>query len=83
MAEPSDLIGTSKAAELLGVSQNRVRQLIASGQLPAERVGRSFVIRRADLVAFAALPPGRPRHPRHLRSGANVHSLLTKQENPD
>ncbi len=33
MAEPSELIGTSKAAELLGVSQNRVRQLIASGQL--------------------------------------------------
>jgi excisionase family DNA binding protein len=67
MAEPSDLIGTSEAAEMLGVSQNRIRQLIASGQLPAERVGRSFVIRRPNLDAFAALPPGRPRHPRRVR----------------
>jgi excisionase family DNA binding protein len=67
MAEPSDLVGTSKAAELLGVSQNRVRQLINSGQLPANRVARTFVIRRADLDAFAALPRGRPRYPRRVR----------------
>jgi excisionase family DNA binding protein len=67
MAEPTDLVGTSKAAELLGVSQNRVRQLINSGQLPARRVGRTFVIRRADVDAFVALPPGRPRYPRRVR----------------
>jgi excisionase family DNA binding protein len=59
MAERSDLVDTTKAARLLGVSQNRVRQLINSGQLPAERIGRMFVIRRCDLDVFAALPPGR------------------------
>jgi excisionase family DNA binding protein len=67
MAEQSDLVGTGKAAELLGVSENRVRQLINSGQLPAERIGRTFVIRRRDLDVFAALPPGRPRYPRRVR----------------
>lgn len=67
MAEQSDLVGTTKAAELLGVSENRIRQLINSGQLPAERIGRTFVIRRRDVEAFAALPPGRPRYPRRVR----------------
>jgi excisionase family DNA binding protein len=67
MAEQNHLVGTTKAAELLGVSQNRIRQLISSGQLPAERIGRTFVIRQGDLDAFAALPPGRPRYPRRVR----------------
>ena len=67
MAEQNDLIGTSTAAELLGISQNRIRQLIASGQLPAQRVGRTFVIRRKDAESFAAQPPGRPRHPRRIQ----------------
>jgi excisionase family DNA binding protein len=67
MAERSDLIGTSTAAELLGVSGNRIRQLIASGQLPAQRVGRTLVIQRKDVESLAEQPPGRPRHPRRLR----------------
>jgi excisionase family DNA binding protein len=67
MTPDSDLVGTTKAAELLGVSRNRVRQLVASGQLPAERIGRTFVIRLRDIEAFAAAPPGRPRYPRRVR----------------
>ncbi len=60
----SDLIGTKEAADLLNISQNRVRQLVASHQLPAERIGRTIVLRRTDIESFAASPPGRPRHPR-------------------
>lgn len=67
MPQQGDLVGTSTAAELLGVSPNRIRQLVNSGQLPAQRIGRTFVIRRRDLDAFAALPPGRPRHARRVR----------------
>jgi excisionase family DNA binding protein len=67
MGQPSDLIGTSEAAELLGVSPGRIRQLVQSGQLPAERVGRTLVIRRRDLDLFASQPPGRPRHARRVR----------------
>jgi excisionase family DNA binding protein len=63
----TDLIGTNTAAALLHVSQNRIRQLIVSGQLPAKRVGKTFVIRRRDIDAFGALPPGRPRHARRVR----------------
>jgi excisionase family DNA binding protein len=62
----SELVGTTEAATLLGISPNRVRQLIAKGQLPAIRVGRTFVIRRAEVKRFAAEPPGRPRHPRRV-----------------
>jgi excisionase family DNA binding protein len=61
-----ELIGTTEAASILGVSQNRIRQLIAKGQLPAVRIGRTFVIRQNDLARFAAEPPGRPRHPRRV-----------------
>jgi excisionase family DNA binding protein len=60
----SDLVGTKEAADVLNISQNRVRQLVATGQLPAERIGRTIVLRRKDIESFAALPPGRPRYPR-------------------
>lgn len=67
MTKPNTLLGTKQAAELLGVSQNRIRQLISSAQLPADLVGRTFVILKQDVDAFAALPPGRPRYPRRVR----------------
>jgi excisionase family DNA binding protein len=78
----SELVGTTEAARILGVSPNRVRQLIAKDQLPAVRVGRTFVIRKAELERYAAQPRGRPRHPRRVGgdedSQSNIHSLLTE-----
>lgn len=58
------LLGTAEAAERLGVSTNRVRQLIATRQLPAVKIGRNFVLKVEDVEAFLRQPPGRPRHPR-------------------
>lgn len=57
------LIGSAEAAELLGVSRQRVAQLVDSGQLPAEPVGRNLILARASVEAFAARDrgPGRPR----------------------
>jgi excisionase family DNA binding protein len=58
---------TSEAAEVLGVSRRRVQALITSGQLPAQKVGRDWLIARADLETFAqqprpvGYPKGRPR----------------------
>ena len=37
-------ISTSEAAALLGISQRRVQQRIAAGEIPARRVGRTFII---------------------------------------
>ena len=59
-------MSTQEAATALGVSPGRVRQLLLAGQLPGEKLGRDWMIRRADLERFKALPPGRTRRPRTL-----------------
>lgn len=50
------------AAEALGVSPDRIRQLIGSGELAAERVGRFWVLDRASVRRRARSDPsdGRP-----------------------
>jgi excisionase family DNA binding protein len=46
----SGLIGVPEAAKALGFTPRHVRNLIADGFLPAERMGRDFLIRHADLA---------------------------------
>ena len=57
------LIGTADAAEILGVSQKRVTQLVSEGRLSATRAGRSLALSRSEVEAFAQRdrPAGRPR----------------------
>ena len=45
----SNLYSTRQAAELLEVSERRVRQLIMSGQLQAVKLGRDHVIPEESL----------------------------------
>ena len=53
---------TQQAADRLGVSQGRIRQLILSGDLPSEKVGRDRMIRDEDLKLVEKRPGrGRPR----------------------
>jgi excisionase family DNA binding protein len=60
------LLSTTEAAERLGLSPARVRQLIAHDQLPAVRVGNRWVVAVHDVEAFSRLPPGRPHRGRSL-----------------
>jgi len=55
------LINTKEASEKLGVNGQRVRALIAAGRLPAQKVGRDWVIREKDLAKVADRKVGRPR----------------------
>lgn len=57
----TNLLSTEEAAAKLGVSRRQVQSLITSGQLPAQRVGRSYVVRSEDLEQFTRRPVGRPR----------------------
>ncbi len=69
-------ISVPEAAQRLGVSEGRVRQRIADGSLPAERVGGRWVI------AESSLPAARDRlHARPLseRMSAAVLALLDHQ----
>lgn len=59
-----NLLSVPDAARQLGVSRMRVQQRIADGSLPAQRVGRQWVIDEADLRAVAHnAGPGRPLSP--------------------
>lgn len=59
---------TTEAAAFLQVKDSRVRQLCRSGELPAQRVGRDWIVLRSELEAYAkrraeqnvAGKPGRP-----------------------
>lgn len=51
---------TREAAERLGVSSARVRQMVLSGNLPAEKFGRDLMIDEKDLALVADRPLGRP-----------------------
>ncbi|MDQ3253172.1 MAG: helix-turn-helix domain-containing protein [Acidobacteriota bacterium] len=53
---------TEQVAARLGVTPSRVRVLIRTGRLPAERFGRSHVVRESDLKLVANRPTGRPPH---------------------
>ena len=55
------LLSVAEAAARLNLSRARVNQLIDSGDLPATRIGRAFVIREVDLELVRERPPvGRP-----------------------
>ncbi len=40
---------TAEAASILGVTPTRIRAMIAAGRLKAKRVGRDWLITRAEL----------------------------------
>ncbi len=56
------LISTDDAAEKLGVSGRRIRQLIDEGKLPAQYVGGGYVIDESALEGVKVYgKPGRPK----------------------
>lgn len=55
------LLNTSQAAEVLGVSERRVRALIAEGNLEAQKVGRDYAIEESALKSVKTYgKSGRP-----------------------
>jgi excisionase family DNA binding protein len=55
------MLSVHDAAQRLGVSDRRVRALIDSGRLRAQRVGRAWIIESNALAALDGVrPPGRP-----------------------
>lgn len=54
------LLTTPQAAERLGVTVARVQKLIWDGRLPAQKMGRDYVIQEEDLKLVGDRKPGRP-----------------------
>lgn len=57
----TNLIPVIKAAALLGLTPRRVQALIAQGKLPAQRIGRDYLIDPGDLELLERRPSGRPK----------------------
>jgi excisionase family DNA binding protein len=55
------LLTAKQAAQILGVHHSRVRVLIREGRLPAQKVGRDWVIMEPDLELVKDRKPGRPK----------------------
>lgn len=54
------LITTGEAAERLGVTIRRIQALITDGRLPAQKIGRDYLIKEDDLKLVEDRKPGRP-----------------------
>ena len=54
------LLTAKQAAEILGVHHSRVRVLIREGRLPAQKLGREWIIMESDLEKVKDRKPGRP-----------------------
>lgn len=60
-----DWLTTTEVAGVLGLSRRRVQKLVKDGRIPARRVGRDYLVLRADVARFADSPrppAGRPKN---------------------
>jgi len=60
MSKEIKLLSVIEASEKLGVSRWRVNQFIDEGRLPAQKVGRSYVILESNLPLVENRQTGRP-----------------------
>ena len=54
MEDMDELLTTKQAAALLGLSEQRIRQLVTRGELPSIKPGHDRLMRRGDVVALRA-----------------------------
>lgn len=60
MTKETNLLSVMEAAKKLGVSRWRVNQFINDGRLPAQKIGRSYVIKESDIKFVQERKVGRP-----------------------
>lgn len=64
-------LSTKEAAELLGITRQRVIQLITRGRLKAAKFSNVYMIKRTDLKDVEARVPGRPpKQPIRSKNGS-------------
>ncbi len=74
-------ISTQQAAEKLGVNDSRIRQMVRAGQLPAQQIGRAYLINESDLALVAERKVGRPPKPKDEGEPAtSVAEVVTTAE---
>lgn len=66
-----ELLSPAQAAEIAECHNDTIRRAIESGFLPAQRVGRNWIIKRKDVEAW--IEAGRPNR-RRGASDENTHN---------
>lgn len=56
-----DPITTTQAAEIIGINSSMVRRYCRRGDLPAQQVGRDWMIERKDAEEFVPASVGQPK----------------------
>lgn len=65
-----EIIGTSEATRLLGVSSTRVVQLVVAGTLPARKVGGRYVFKLEDVNALGLRREDKARSDKRMKVSA-------------
>jgi excisionase family DNA binding protein len=59
-----ELLSVAQAVELLGVTRQRVHDLIKNGQIVACKLGRYYYIEAGEIERYKNQPTGKPYQPR-------------------
>jgi excisionase family DNA binding protein len=78
--EADKLLSTAEVAARLGVTRQRVLELITGERLPAMKVGRAYVVRGGDLSSLSLGKAGRPPKAKTgTSSGQDGRVIVTKK----
>ncbi|WP_414528012.1 helix-turn-helix domain-containing protein [Nodularia chucula] len=67
----SKLLSITQTAQILGITRQRVHDLIKNEQIIASKLGRYYYIEVAEVERYKNLPTGKPYQPRSTTSGGN------------
>lgn len=63
-----DFLTTRETAEILGISDARIRQLIYAGRLPSQKIGQMNLIKKSDLELVRIRKSGRPKKDNSIKA---------------
>jgi excisionase family DNA binding protein len=63
-SDSPDLLSIAQSAEILGVTRQRVHDLIKNGQIIACKLGRYYYIQTIEVERYRNQPTGKPYQPR-------------------
>ncbi len=66
-----ELLPVTQVASELGVTRQRVHDLIKNGQIVARQLGRFYYIEAVEVQRYKDKPLGKPYQPRTTRSSSN------------
>ncbi|MBE9124997.1 MULTISPECIES: helix-turn-helix domain-containing protein [unclassified Coleofasciculus] len=66
-----ELLSVAQTVELLGVTRQRIHDLIKNGQIVARKLGRYYYIEAGEIERYNNQPTGKPYQPRSTTSHPN------------